>query len=122
MRHLYHDDDNLDGSATRLTSWTAYKNQGKQQYERGEFQAALLSYNSALHPSLASSMPAMERQIILSNMVACRLKIGGRAQAEAAVENAKQVCHKLFSSVATRSRFFVVFSHEFLTSALVRCS
>ena len=92
MRHLHHDDDDSGGSPTRLSSWTAYKNQGKQRYERGQFQGALQSYNSALHPDLASSMPAMERQIILSNMVACRLKIGGRAQAEAAVENAKQVC------------------------------
>ena len=96
MRHLHDDDDDSGGSATRLSSWTAYKNQGKQRYESGQFQEALQSYNSALHPDLASSMPDMERQIIISNMVACRLKIGGRAQAEAAVENAKQVCPVFF--------------------------
>ena len=70
-------------------SWVAYKEQGKVQFERGDYEGALASYSRALNPNL--HCPASERQIILSNIVACRLKIGGPAQARAAIENAKQV-------------------------------
>ena len=77
-----------------LTSWVAYKQRGKDQYGQGNYQGALASYAAALHPQCGNSnnMPVSERQIILSNLVACRLQIGGIAQAQAAVENAKQVC------------------------------
>jgi hypothetical protein len=70
------------------TSWTAHKNKGKQCYDRDEYEEALECYDRALNPVLEA--PRQERQILLSNMVACRLKIGGPAQATAAVENAKK--------------------------------
>lgn len=76
------------GSAPALSSWVAYKNRGKVCYERGDCEAALDAYKCALSPALNASR--QERQIILSNIVACRLKIGGAAQAAAAVANAKQ--------------------------------
>lgn len=66
-----------------------HKEQAKDDYQRSDFEGALTSYGAALHPDL--HCPADERQLLLSNMVACRMKIGGAAQAEAAVENAKQV-------------------------------
>lgn len=71
------------------SSWVTLKEQGKAAFERGDYQTAITKYGLALHPS--RNCPAAERQIILSNMVAARLKIGGPGQAEAAVENAKQV-------------------------------
>ena len=71
------------------TSWIGLKEQAKGAFERGDYEAALSSYTAALNPDLYC--PAAERQILLSNIVACRLKIGGAAQAEAAVDAAKQV-------------------------------
>eukprot|EP00526_Cylindrotheca_closterium_P018328 CAMPEP_0113602618 /NCGR_PEP_ID=MMETSP0017_2-20120614/852_1 /TAXON_ID=2856 /ORGANISM="Cylindrotheca closterium" /LENGTH=360 /DNA_ID=CAMNT_0000510977 /DNA_START=138 /DNA_END=1217 /DNA_ORIENTATION=- /assembly_acc=CAM_ASM_000147 len=59
--------------------------QAKEAYEKGDFEEALKFYRAAL-PSTRGN----ERQLLLSNIVACRLNIGGSAQAEAAVENAKQ--------------------------------
>ena len=77
---------------TPSSSWRSFKEQAKRAFENGNYHESLSFYSSALHPNL--SCPAAERQILLSNMVACRLQIGGTAQAEAAVENAKQVCRK----------------------------
>ena len=70
------------------TSWVDFKDLARRQYESGDYEAALRSYTSALNPEL--QCPASEKQIVLSNLIACRLKIGGEAQARAAVENAKQ--------------------------------
>lgn len=79
----------VNSSSSSSSSWIIWKEQGKVSYERGDYEGALKSYTSALKPDLYC--PAAEKQIILSNMVACRLKVGGPAQAEAAVESAKQV-------------------------------
>ena len=54
---------------------------------------AIKKYCLALQPD--RNCPATERQILLSNMVAARLQIGGPTQAEAAVENAKQVSERI---------------------------
>lgn len=68
-----------------------YKDQGKNHFERQEYAQALASYRAALSPEFTTSPPRDEKQIILSNIVACRLKIGGAAMASAAIEEAKQV-------------------------------
>ena len=70
------------------TSWVGFKDQGKGFFEQGHYEDALDSYESALKPEY--ECPNVDRQILLSNVVACRLKIGGPAQAQAAVESAKQ--------------------------------
>lgn len=102
------------GSGTP-TTWMAHKEQGKKQFQNEEYEQALASYRAALGPEYAC--PTAERQILLSvsvavilipcrvnsvsaylfllslllqNIVACRLKIGGTSQAAAAVEDAKQ--------------------------------
>lgn len=62
------------------------QDQAKEAYEQGDFEEALKFYRMAL-----PSARGKERQLLLSNIVACRLNVGGSAQAEAAVENAKQV-------------------------------
>ncbi|CAJ1931223.1 unnamed protein product [Cylindrotheca closterium] len=59
--------------------------QAKEAYANEDFEEALKLYRVALPSSRGK-----ERQLLLSNIVACRLNIGGSAQAEAAVDNAKQ--------------------------------
>jgi len=76
------------GETATPSSWAGFKDLARRQYERGDYDSALTSYTAALNPDL--HCPPSEQQIILSNLVACRLKIGGAAQARAAVENAKK--------------------------------
>lgn len=73
-------------------TWMGLKEQGKQHFERGDYEQALASYRAALSPEF--HIPNQEKQLILSNTVACRLKIGGQAQARAAVQDA-QHCVRL---------------------------
>jgi hypothetical protein len=65
------------------------KELAQQAFRQGNYEASLSKYGAALNPAL--ECPPSERQMILSNVVACRLKIGGTAQAKAAVQTAKQV-------------------------------
>lgn len=64
----------------------SHKDDGKNYFRQENFQEALTSYRAAL-----LTAPETEKQILLSNIVACRLKIGGPVMAAAAVEEAKQV-------------------------------
>jgi hypothetical protein len=75
-------------AAPSSRSWMQHKEEGKIRFQQESYQNALTSYRAALN---ASNCPAAEQQILLSNIVACRLKIGGPAMAAAAVEEAKQV-------------------------------
>lgn len=75
-------------NSTPPSSWAAFKDLARRQYEASNYEAALTSYTSALNPDL--HCPGSEQQIILSNLVACRLKLGGAVQARAAIENSKQ--------------------------------
>lgn len=70
------------------TSWSGFKDLARRQYEQGKYEDAVTSYTAALNPELRC--PASEQQILLSNLIACRLKIGGTAQARAALDHAKQ--------------------------------
>ena len=70
------------------TSWSGFKDLARRQYEQGNYEDAVTSYTAALNPELRC--PASEQQILLSNLIACRLKIGGAAQARAALDNSKQ--------------------------------
>lgn len=74
--------------------WMGYKEQGSAYFQREEYEDALASYRAALSPEYMC--PSSEKQIVWSNIVACRLKIGGLAQAKAAVEDAKTVCVLLY--------------------------
>jgi Tfp pilus assembly protein PilF len=64
----------------------SHKEDGKNFFRQENFEESLTSYRAAL-----LTAPETEKQILLSNIVACRLKIGGPAMAAAAVEEAKQV-------------------------------
>ena len=70
------------------SSWVGWKDRGKWCYDREDFEGALESYKAALGPDYHVSR--QDRQILLSNIVACRLKIGGPAHSAAAVDAAKQ--------------------------------
>jgi hypothetical protein len=111
----------VDNSTSSPTSWIGLKEKGKAAFERAEYEAALTSYTAALHPDLYC--PSAERQIILSNMVACRLKVGGTAQAEAAVETAKQVrnTNTNTNTVGVYCLFSFQRSFSHVSFVLVRC-
>lgn len=88
------------------SSWRGWKERGKQAYLKGDYASALQNYFQALHRqnNILNNVQAgnnnnnnihnipsrLDRQVLLSNMVACRLKIGGAPQAEAAVANAEK--------------------------------
>jgi len=72
-------------------SWRAHRDNGKRHYQTGNYEAALTSYRAALTTTTSMGGPgAQDRQVLLSNIVACRLHIGGAAQARAAIQDAKQ--------------------------------
>ena len=64
----------------------SHKDDGKNYFRQENFQESLTSYRAAL-----LTAPETEKQILLSNIVACRLKIGGPAMAAAAVYYGKAV-------------------------------
>ena len=77
-------------------AWTELKDAGKIAFAQGNFDLALSSYLSALEELTSEerrdgSDKSNDKQILLSNVVACRLKIGGEDMATQAVEEAKQV-------------------------------
>eukprot|EP00592_Proboscia_alata_P002649 CAMPEP_0194368994 /NCGR_PEP_ID=MMETSP0174-20130528/17249_1 /TAXON_ID=216777 /ORGANISM="Proboscia alata, Strain PI-D3" /LENGTH=422 /DNA_ID=CAMNT_0039145661 /DNA_START=1 /DNA_END=1265 /DNA_ORIENTATION=+ len=69
------------------TDWHTLKEEGRVHYSAGNYELALTSYRNALG---GGNCPEYERQILLSNAVACRLKLGGMAQWEAALVDARQ--------------------------------
>jgi len=68
------------------SSWNDLKKEGRDAFNSGKYEEALEKYRS----SLSLTPPENERQVLLSNVVACRLKLGSRAQYEAALVDAKQ--------------------------------
>jgi hypothetical protein len=93
-----------------MTSWTTYKDLGARSFSSNNYHEALAHYTRAI--DLLSSHTNGEgneaneverqHQILLSNVIACRLKIGGEEMANKAVEEAQQVrvaCWLLISSV-----------------------
>lgn len=79
-----------------MSTWMESKDEGKLAFSQGDYHSALSSYLTALEQLSAeerrdSSEKCNDKQILLSNVVACRLKIGGEIMAAQAVEDAKQV-------------------------------
>jgi len=74
---------NTDSS---FSSWQAARDQGKAEFQQGNYDRALESFRAALSLQPGS----VDQQLLLSNMVACRLQLGGAAQARAAVADAQQ--------------------------------
>lgn len=71
------------------------KDDGKRAFIESRFSDALGHYLTAINQIILTSSEgasaSSEHQILLSNVVACRLKIGGSEMIEKAVEEAKKV-------------------------------
>ena len=107
---IQQDDGNNGGSnsASATTGWRGWKERGKQAYLKGEYASALQAFSQAAqrqrnpirgvdsgsntngNDNFSASSTTLDQQILLSNMVACRLKLGGAAQSEAAVSTAQR--------------------------------
>ena len=95
-------------------SWRETKDAGKQAFSEGKYPVALSLYSEAIDQLLTSdegeqegsnvdnrtnssrgngsrSGPTNDHQVLLSNVIACRLKIGGQDMVAKAVDDAKQV-------------------------------
>lgn len=96
-------DTSTGGGDSREIAWRNHKDKGKQLFRNGSYVAALQSFQAALN-TLSSittpggsdgrnsvRLPSSEREILLDLGIQCRLKIGGRSMASAAVEDSKQV-------------------------------
>eukprot|EP00571_Detonula_confervacea_P004705 CAMPEP_0172312982 /NCGR_PEP_ID=MMETSP1058-20130122/19000_1 /TAXON_ID=83371 /ORGANISM="Detonula confervacea, Strain CCMP 353" /LENGTH=459 /DNA_ID=CAMNT_0013026551 /DNA_START=93 /DNA_END=1473 /DNA_ORIENTATION=+ len=82
--------------------WDESKDSGKQAFSEGKYRDALTFYSEAIRQLLltsdeqegsnssSSSSHTHEHQVLLSNAIACRLKIGGQDMAQKAVEEAKK--------------------------------
>jgi tetratricopeptide (TPR) repeat protein len=70
-----------------MVSWRVLKDQGRVQYEHGKFEEALGLYQQAYNAAGAVVTDALDRQVLLSNIVACRLKLG---QNERALQDAQE--------------------------------
>lgn len=71
------------------SNWKDHYNNGREFYNNQDYMNALSSYQSALF-STHPSPPESEKPILLSNSVACRLKLGTPAQFDAALQEALQ--------------------------------
>jgi hypothetical protein len=113
-------------------SWRESKDAAAEAYRAGRITDALVQYSSALDQlsSLSSTEEDVQRgdeggrrggggrvgsdrQILLSNVVACRLKIGGTDMVEKAVEEAKEVRSSVrYAFVDTTPRIVPMVEHR----------
>ena len=78
-----------------IMTWRETKDAGKQAFSEGDYPEALSLYSDAVDQLLTTSENGnhvSEHQILLSNVIACRLKIGGEDMVGKAVDEAKEVC------------------------------
>ncbi|KAL7472584.1 hypothetical protein ACHAXS_012955, partial [Conticribra weissflogii] len=87
---------------TMRTTWRESKDAGNLAFNEGNYPEALAFYLRALeqlsddehgnddHAGARRDDNSKDRQILLSNVIACRLKIGGEDMATKAVEEAKE--------------------------------
>ena len=78
-------------------SWKESKDAGQQAFVNENYSEALNQYTKAIdlltsEEQSSSNNNTKEHQVLLSNVIACRLKIGGVDMATDAVEDSKQVC------------------------------
>ena len=81
-----------------MSSWKESKDAGQQAFVNENYSEALNQYTNAIdlltsgEQAGSSTTNTKEHQVLLSNVIACRLKIGGADMATKAVEDSKQVC------------------------------
>lgn len=70
-------------------TWRDHNQQGKDAYNAEQYELALQEYRTALH--CTNPTPSnYDKQLLLSNIVACRLKLASPAHLEIALEEARQ--------------------------------
>ena len=91
-----------------MSSWQDTKDAAKQAFTSAHYSDSLTLYLEAIDQLLAEDTPSStstsndensnhrkehtnEHQILLSNVIACRLKIGGEEMATKAIDEAKKV-------------------------------
>lgn len=72
-----------------MSSWQWHVNKGRRHFNQNEFSSALEAYKEASRIA-EDHAPRFERSTILSNIVACRLKIGDTENLSIAVDEAKE--------------------------------
>lgn len=72
-----------------MSSWQYHERKGKQLYAQQDYTTSITHFREASRLA-ALIAPRKERSIILSNIVACRLKIGGIENLYASLEEAKE--------------------------------
>ena len=82
-----------------MSSWKESKDAGQQAFVNENYPEALHQYTNAIdlltsgeQCAGSSNTNTKEHQVLLSNVIACRLKIGGVDMVTKAVEDSKQVC------------------------------
>jgi hypothetical protein len=86
------------------SSWTDESNLGASLYSSERYPEALVHYTNALNAlssdetvvAVTEQEKKKQRQILLSNVIACRLKIGGEDMIERALVEAREVSACLF--------------------------
>ena len=76
-----------------MSSWQHHQNQGKQFFAQRDYETSLTHFQKSFRIAL-QQVPRKEQAILLSNVIACRLKIGGKENILKSVEEAKD-CIKL---------------------------
>jgi tetratricopeptide (TPR) repeat protein len=83
-----------------------YRSKGRSEFAQGDYAAALDSFQCALTTASDNNdtTSQKDRQLLLSNIVACRLQLGGAQHAATAVEDAKQciACDPTWSKAHVR--------------------
>ena len=69
-------------------SWEDWKGMGTKEYQNGSFEKALTYFQTSFHSCPTNERK--ERQRLLSNIVACRLKLN--THLSLAIQEAQQVC------------------------------
>lgn len=89
-----------------MTTWNSEKDLGATSFSSQNYHDAIRHYSNAIQKLQDSGVQGVEvkkhRQILLSNVIACRLKIGGKEMIDKAVGEAKEVsrlCYLLMPSL-----------------------
>lgn len=85
--------NNNNNNNTSPQSWQEFKEEGKQHFRNSNYTQALVSFQEALEiieREEDQNSYVEERQTLLSNSVACRLKIGDTEMKIVAIEEAKK--------------------------------
>jgi hypothetical protein len=88
VMNSYTTEDTMADDFSGSSGWKHWKQQAKEFYQRNDYHDALQAYRRCL--LCDDLVDPIERSVILGNMVACRLQLGGPAHSRAAVTDARE--------------------------------